>query len=123
MCAGDLVFIPSRWWHCVLNLEPCVAITQNYISDSNLKAALFMMKYNSELVSGIPACRPRESVYSDFRNSLQVHHPELLRSVEAEVEVDLERQRMAKEKRIKSQIPWSNMKKQQKGNSFSFRFF
>jgi len=35
--AGELMFIPSAWWHSVLNLEESVAITQNYVSKRNLK--------------------------------------------------------------------------------------
>jgi len=27
---GDVIFVPGDWWHGVLNLEDCVAVTQNY---------------------------------------------------------------------------------------------
>jgi hypothetical protein len=35
--AGEIAFVPSGWMHLVVNLEPSVAITQNYASRRNLK--------------------------------------------------------------------------------------
>eukprot|EP00750_Incisomonas_marina_P024883 INCI5157.3.p1 GENE.INCI5157.3~~INCI5157.3.p1 ORF type:complete len:1120 (+),score=111.36 INCI5157.3:73-3360(+) len=33
---GDVIFIPSGWWHMVLNLEVTVSVTQNFVDCSNL---------------------------------------------------------------------------------------
>ncbi|RKP26289.1 hypothetical protein SYNPS1DRAFT_6570, partial [Syncephalis pseudoplumigaleata] len=30
--AGEIMFVPRGWWHCVINLEYAVAVTQNYVS-------------------------------------------------------------------------------------------
>mmetsp|Transcript_50232 Transcript_50232/g.157002 ORF Transcript_50232/g.157002 Transcript_50232/m.157002 type:complete len:170 (+) Transcript_50232:236-745(+) len=38
--AGDVVFIPRGYWHCVLNLEDSVAFTQNFINSANLRSAM-----------------------------------------------------------------------------------
>eukprot|EP01120_Amphizonella_sp_Union-15-10_P012028 TRINITY_DN526_c0_g1_i2.p1 TRINITY_DN526_c0_g1~~TRINITY_DN526_c0_g1_i2.p1 ORF type:complete len:519 (-),score=115.33 TRINITY_DN526_c0_g1_i2:52-1608(-) len=34
--AGDMVFIPSGWWHAVLNLTDTVSVTQNFCNSQNL---------------------------------------------------------------------------------------
>ena len=38
--AGELIFVPRGWWHMAINLEPGVAITQNYVSRTNLPHVL-----------------------------------------------------------------------------------
>lgn len=79
---GDLVFIPSGWWHCVLNLTPCVAITQNYISDTNLSKALAMMRDRPHLVSGLARQNQRETLYKSFKSALSQTWPALLERIE-----------------------------------------
>ena len=49
--AGELLFIPHRWWHSALNLEECVAVTQNYVNDQNLIHVLnFLKKCNKKRI-------------------------------------------------------------------------
>lgn len=32
---GDLIFVPGGWWHGAVNVEDCVAVTQNYCGPDN----------------------------------------------------------------------------------------
>lgn len=33
--SGDVIFVPGGWWHGVLNIEDCIAVTQNYCGPDN----------------------------------------------------------------------------------------
>ena len=42
---GDLIFVPSGWWHMVFNLCETVAVTQNYCDRFNFPAVYEDMKW------------------------------------------------------------------------------
>ncbi|PWN95540.1 Clavaminate synthase-like protein, partial [Tilletiopsis washingtonensis] len=49
---GETVYVPTGWWHCVVNTSECVAFTQNLVSRHELGAVLDFMKSRPTHVSG-----------------------------------------------------------------------
>lgn len=49
---GEVLYVPSGWWHLVINLEESVALTQNFVSPAELGIVLDFMKNKSDQLSG-----------------------------------------------------------------------
>jgi hypothetical protein len=73
---GEVLHVPSGWWHLVVNLEPAIAITQNFVPKSHITAAIDFLKNKPEQVSGFKS--DVQNPYALFMERLQNHHPNLI---------------------------------------------
>lgn len=94
--AGDVLFVPSGWWHAALNLTETAAVTQNFCSPRTAPRALRFLKraaalgkggdaspsLAADLVSGLESRDARGSLYADFLEALRKHRPDVLRAEE-----------------------------------------
>lgn len=49
---GEILHVPSGWWHLVVNLEHGIAITQNFVPKSHLHLVIEFLETKPEQVSG-----------------------------------------------------------------------
>jgi len=77
ICAeGEILHVPSGWWHLVVNLEPSVAITQNFVPRSHLSSVLSFLKDKPGQVSGFR--KDVANPFSTFVDCMAEQHPDLL---------------------------------------------
>ncbi|KAJ3093418.1 hypothetical protein HK100_006620 [Physocladia obscura] len=73
--AGEILYVPRGWWHCVMNLEESIAITQNFVNECNLEQVLNFIRTKPDQISGygsgpgaVDLCN---TLYDRFSNALQ----------------------------------------------------
>ncbi|CCH40518.1 F-box protein [Wickerhamomyces ciferrii] len=49
---GECIFVPSGWWHSVINLEDSIALTQNFVPTGVLPQVLNFLKNKKDQISG-----------------------------------------------------------------------
>lgn len=77
---GEVLHVPSGWWHLVVNLESAIAITQNFVPKSHLRSAVNFLKHKPDQVSGFQSTV--ENPYALFMERLRTHHADLFAELE-----------------------------------------
>ncbi len=73
---GEVLHVPSGWWHLVVNLAPSIAITQNFIPQAHLAIVLAFLRDKPAQVSGFKA--DVSDPYETFVQKMKEQHPEIL---------------------------------------------
>lgn len=77
---GEVLHVPSGWWHLVVNLDPAIAITQNFVPRAHLRSVVGFLNRKRDQVSGF-----RSEVtdpFGLFKERLRAQHPDLATEID-----------------------------------------
>lgn len=113
--AGEVLHVPSGWFHLVLNLEDSLALTQNFVPRKKLPDVLGFLRDQRTEVSGFKedVC---DRAYELFVERLREQHPELLEEGLQELE------RKGKKGRGKWEELTKGGEEEEESGGFSFGF-
>lgn len=73
---GEVLYVPSGWYHLVLNLESSIAVTQNFVPQARIGAVLQFLRDQKPSISGFSDSVTDQ--YSLFVERLREHDPQML---------------------------------------------
>jgi len=110
--AGEVLYVPSGWFHLVLNLEPGIAVTQNFVPAKRLPDVMQFLRDTPDQVSGFRA--EVTDPYGLFVERLKEKEPEALEKALVILE---------KRDKSKSRAKWEELTKDAtESGAFSFGF-
>ena len=81
---GEVLHVPSGWWHLVVNLSPSIAVTQNFVPEAHLANVLHFLKSKPDQVSGFHG--DADGAYHLFFEKMRELYPEVLDKAIIEIE-------------------------------------